>query len=1063
MLRWRRTVVLAALLLLSGGLVAPAAADRVTATPPEGAVTDLAASGSVVGSVPPGWQAVFQENFDGSSLDESLWDIRKGPGISNAVNSRGAISVGGGELKISTYTDPRDPANPNDDTDYTGEVALGELQRGASFLATYGYIEARIKLQNRSGTRSAFWTLSPTWHKSPFGDPAAAGPEIDIMELFANEPEKVNVGKHWDGFDEDHKRDTGRRTNPTATPIQGNYHVYSLLWTPDGYRGYIDGFEVYHSTEAITYSPEYLILSGYAFKTGSGHGPRPAGGYGPLGSSSNATMTVDYVKTWQRPVSEIPNQTFPANSPVSIPFSVQDYFYSSEARSEPGSVHVSANVVAGSPGAGKSVVPDVNVVVTGNGPDDPNGSFGNGGFESGLSGWTVASGTASTWGTRKHSGSSSLRLPQTGAKVTRTITHLQPNTTYIAGGWYNFDQPDDGSAGAEWGIDVTSGTDPEQVQASVSRTASTIVDNDEWRWTSVVFTTGPNTTQVTLFVDNWVYRTGAADSALSFDDIWVQPLVPPNRTVTVRPALNTTGWATIRLTATNASGALLGTEDFTLTFTRGSTFTNGGFETVPLGAGWNLIDSAAGKGAAVIVDNPFQLDRVLELGNGAGGFAVQNVSHLQPNTSYTLELTGRVSGPVTAGQGLGISINGFSGADPCVTDPSDCQITETAWTRRTIPFTTDASGAIKVNLADWYSANGPSYVDDVKLTTASTTAPLPPVVAPALTALGERHIPSSAPHAIFFNQAGATVTGVASNNPALLPNRNLGYKPSASSGIVSVTPVPDRTGTAEITVSYSDSSGTHQKKIPIHVSDNRLANQGFEEGANGWTDATIATTGQRTGGGALRLNGAVAATQKLTWLPYHTTFVMSGWGRAGARMTLRRNGVNVSTVNWTGTGWSQQRVTFTTSLCPDCSPNGQHTTNELWEVVIQDVNPSDGLAAYVDDLALTYAPAASSIANLSLKVSQTAHGANTRTWVWVGRLPNNAHQTSGVVSFSSSNTTVLPVANLKVLRGSAMHPYAWFVSATSAGVAGNSTVTLTLTDPVTGYRAQRSFLVTVNP
>jgi beta-glucanase (GH16 family) len=1032
-------------------MVAPAGA--IPASPE--AAESMAAPAQAMGSVPNlgdlGWQRVFDENFDGGSLDESLWHIQEGAGVSPATNTRDAITVADGKLTINTYT--------AGGVDYTGEVRTGELGRGTTFFAAYGYIEAQINLHTRPGTRSAFWMLSPTWHKSPFGDPAAAGPEFDIMEIFGDRPEGINVGKHWDGFDEDHKRDTEIRTpHPALTvPIQDNDHVYSLLWTPDGYRAYIDGVEVYRSTDAITYSPEYFILSGYAFNDGR-YGGRPTGGYGAKGASTNATMAVEYVRMWQRPISEIPDQTFPANSPVSIPFSVQDYFYPAENRSEPGSVRVSASVVSGA-----TVVPDVNVLVSGNGPANPDGELDNRSFEEPLTPrWSVASGAPPTLDGTPHSGEGALKLTQAGGRVTQAIGGLEPNTTYIAGSWFNFDAADDGAAAVDWGIDVTGGPDPEEVRASVALDAGT--GPGDWRWSSVVFTTGPTTTQVTMYIDNWVHRSGARDSDVSVDDVWLQPMVPPNRTLTVRPALNTAGSATIRLTATAAGGTTIGTEDVTLTFTRGSSFTNGGFETVSLGSGWDLTDGAPGKGSDIVVDDPFRLDRALELGNGAIGAAGQLVRNLQPNTTYRLEVTGRVTEELAAGEeGLRFAFLGLTGTDPCAVAAS-CEIRTTTWSSppKRIEFTTNATGVASVTLADWDPDNGASLVDDVKLTPLVSGTPIPPVVAPSLTTLGEQRIPSSAPHTIFFNQAGATVTAVRSNNPALVPARNLAHKVSANSGIVSVTPVPDRTGTAELTISYTDGSGAHEQTVSIVVTDHHLVNPGFEQGVAGWQGASVTTTERHTGTSALQVNGTTPATQRLTWLPYHTTFTLSGWGRAGARMTLRRNGTDVGSVQWTGTGWTQQRITFTTQLCTGCLPNGLRPTNELWEVVTQDINTGDSAAAFVDDLALTYAPAASSIQNLSLHVGQTGHTDATRTRVWVGRLPNNAHATPGVVSFSSSNPTVMPVANLRAMRGSATQPGAWFVSAASAGVPGSSTVTLTLTDPLTGLQAQRSFLVTVN-
>ena len=387
---------------------------------------------------------------------------------------------------------------------------------------------------------STFWTMSQNGNNSvPFGDPAADGPELDIVE-HANKaiddeadgedsdgdlnddgicdwPTHLGVpcsetllsGGHWDGFEEDHKvNHTTAVKNPgydpgnaTATSLQDNFHTYGMLWTPSGYTFYVDGQETYRVATGTSYTPQHLILATYVYPPSGGF---PAGfTYGPKGAVTNDVTLVDYVRVWQRPVAEIPDIDAVAGRPVALPFTVADHFSSSTSRAEPGSVRVTAT------SSNQSVVPDSGITVTGNGPADPDGSFQNGTFEAGSSGWTFPSlaggGTnnATVWSTRSHTPANALRLSEVNnsnqaGRAEQVVTGLQPNTTYVISGRYDleigytdvnangridpnepFTEPgeteSDGTAAVDWGVkDVdTSRSGAQPVTVRISRNGYT--------------------------------------------------------------------------------------------------------------------------------------------------------------------------------------------------------------------------------------------------------------------------------------------------------------------------------------------------------------------------------------------------------------------------------------------------------------------------------------------------------------------------------------------------------------------------------------------------------------
>jgi len=1165
---------------------APAAPERA-ALPPEGDVPDIEAAG---------WVPVLDEEFTGTTVDESIWTISEGPGKAGpGMNTRDAVRIepdpgqsGDGTATITTYTVDTNGAAAGGQQHFTGEMRTGAIENAWSgFQPTYGYIEARVKLHQAPDTYSAFWLLSRDWHRAPWGDPAASGPEIDIFEIgnpTAGDLRNEDTGAmtpdglcdwqrirqpcdeiaggtmHWNGFDEHHAV-VGQQEEWTGPSPQDNFLTYGLLWTPDGYRMYRNGVETFHSTEAITYSPEHIILD--QFQGGDIAGDPPAAGFGDLATSPNK-MVIDYVKVWQRPVSDIPNRTVAANSSVAIPFSVADYVSASAsgtvgaAKPRPEGVQVA---VTGN--TNPALVPNDRIVVTGDEPLDANGSLTNAGFESGTTGWTATGTGTTTWTTRKRSGSNAARLTQAGGggRVQQTITGLRPNTAYTVGGFFNLQLGFTDShtrtplgtvvAGADnrltWINDVNTNGNPEESELEPHPEAGDIVgefdmgivDSDAgrsgnqevrvtrdrngwnevrnwwlprdtaWQEEALTFTTGPTTTSVAFFVDNTVKagRPAISDIDMSVDDVYVRPLAPPDRTVTLRPVDNTVGSTDVTLTAwvdangdgTRNAGEDLGSDQFQVTFTRGSSFTNGDFESAPEGRGWELWDGGLGLGADIVVDTPFTPDRVLELG-GPGwqpelarhqsGTANQRVTNLQPGATYTLSVTGR-GDPF-------FRVQGFSGTDPCVT-ATNCAITTPGWSTKSVNFTANAAGTTTIAVADWTPANGLSLVDDVTLTTAAPTSN-PPLVSPLLTALGEQRLTSSTPVAVAFslpnNAANTAITSVTSNNQALIPDSHLKVTAGVQHKALGITSVRDRTGKATITVAWT-LSGVAQtaKQIPVIVTDEALVNPGLEHTGN-WTGATIATSGQRSGGGALTIDGTTEVKQLVSGLPNRTAYVLGGWVDGNVRVTVRTRHddnpnhqpfVEEYTTTWASGTYAEKTLGFESVSCTDCDNRSGHSRQTATlparaapggqvEITITDLDT--GGPSLVDDLYLIRVPNASPVREMSLASDMTVWNWETERVFDAGRIPAGALSTNGeplpsVVAVGTSDVVappagmgaVLPASQVRVRREGTHRELHWALDAKTSGPTqrtGRSNVVVQLTDPATGHFIWAPSVVTVN-
>ncbi|MGW4913399.1 chitinase [Streptomyces sp. NPDC004270] len=117
----------------------------------------------------------------------------------------------------------------------------------------------------------------------------------------------------------------------------------------------------------------------------------------------------------------------------------------------------------------------------------------NGGFESGLSGWTCTAGSGTTVGSPVHGGSSALQATPAGsdnAQCAQTVT-VQPNAQYTLSGYVRGSYVYLGASG-------TGSTD-------VSTWTQSAPD---WQKLTTTFTTGASTTKVTIYTHGW-YGTGA--------------------------------------------------------------------------------------------------------------------------------------------------------------------------------------------------------------------------------------------------------------------------------------------------------------------------------------------------------------------------------------------------------------------------------------------------------------------------------------------------------------------------------------------------------------------------
>ena len=182
------------------------------------------------------WQLVWADEFNGSKLDYSKWDISED-------------AFGGGNQELQLYTDRLKNVRVDngkliiqahrDSPNIQGTLrkfSSGKLRTKHRGDWRYAKIEIRAKLPIGKGIWPAIWML-PTYEK--YGSWAASG-EIDIMELNGLNPSEVLGTLHYGGK-WPRNRSSGSKTKLFQGTFADDFHVFGVEWKEGEIHWTLDG------------------------------------------------------------------------------------------------------------------------------------------------------------------------------------------------------------------------------------------------------------------------------------------------------------------------------------------------------------------------------------------------------------------------------------------------------------------------------------------------------------------------------------------------------------------------------------------------------------------------------------------------------------------------------------------------------------------------------------------------------------------------------------------------------------------------------------------------------
>ncbi len=231
-------------------------------------------------------QLVWEENFDGSQLEQESWNSITGNGCPELCGwgnnelqfySIENTKVANGFLNIS--------AKKEGDT-YTS----GRINTKGKKEFQYGKIEVRAKLATGKGLWPAFWMLGS--NRNEVGWPLCG--EIDIVEYVGKEPETIFTTLHTadsHGVSKNTRKDV-------VEGIEEGFHIYSIDWTKEKIDFYIDNTLFYSfqpknkNVEVWPFDQPFYIIINLAI----------GGNFGGMDVDENVfpqEFVLDYVRVYQ--------------------------------------------------------------------------------------------------------------------------------------------------------------------------------------------------------------------------------------------------------------------------------------------------------------------------------------------------------------------------------------------------------------------------------------------------------------------------------------------------------------------------------------------------------------------------------------------------------------------------------------------------------------------------------------------------------------------------------------------------------------------------------------------
>jgi len=287
-----------------------------------------------------GYKLVFNDEFNGSTLDPTKWDtgLLWGPYFPinneeqlyvdtlgmNSDFSHSPFEFTGTTLKITaTPTDSTLQPPPRPDRDdfvqprsyseyrYNGpdeeapgpgyqpsdvNYLSGVITSYESLKMTHGYVEMRAKLPAGEGLWPAFWLYTTHFVEDV--------PEIDIMEFLGQDVDTIYHTYHYFDIEDNWRLISTPSYTTLSTDWTQDFHTFGMAWSPTEIIYYVNGQETRRITdqESVIPNQSMYIIANLAVGGNWPGSPTEHPNYSP--AQFPATFEIDYIRAYKRKLNE---------------------------------------------------------------------------------------------------------------------------------------------------------------------------------------------------------------------------------------------------------------------------------------------------------------------------------------------------------------------------------------------------------------------------------------------------------------------------------------------------------------------------------------------------------------------------------------------------------------------------------------------------------------------------------------------------------------------------------------------------------------------------------------
>ncbi|MDT9336839.1 family 16 glycosylhydrolase [Clostridium perfringens] len=251
-------------------------------------------------------ELVWSDEFNGEKIDENKWTIIDGMVNHGAIYNRGAVSIkkdgNNSYLAINTknFNSTEELIKAVGVDNYLGQSinkqkvtwSSGRIESKNKYSFQFGRMAVRAKVNDSQGIWPAIWMLSQdeTGHD-----------EIDVLEYLGQDPWGAWTTNHF-GILGKNKASNGIR-NSNYEAWSQDFHVFEVEWDPEFIKWYIDGKQVFQSTQGrddgrdgMHTRPMFPIL-----ETQVGDGWVGDVDYNKQNTKQNSDYLIDWIRIYQMP------------------------------------------------------------------------------------------------------------------------------------------------------------------------------------------------------------------------------------------------------------------------------------------------------------------------------------------------------------------------------------------------------------------------------------------------------------------------------------------------------------------------------------------------------------------------------------------------------------------------------------------------------------------------------------------------------------------------------------------------------------------------------------------